>query len=82
MTTLAPIRLVRSRTVQLEDEGPVRVVVDKVPEVSLYQVAVEQVDSGHLLFPELYDSLVEATATLGKRFQSIINRAHNERNAA
>ena len=84
MSALAPIRLVRSKLVTTAEHGRVRVVVDLIPEVNLYQVSTELVDTGEveLVFEELFHTLPEATATLGARFQRITNRAAAERRAA
>jgi hypothetical protein len=82
MTDLAPIRLVRSRIINSPTHGQVRVVVDLIPEVNVYQVCTEIVDSGELVFGEIFSTLPEATATLGARFNRIANRATAEKRSA
>lgn len=79
---LAPIRLVRSRIVNTSEHGQVRVVVDRLPEDELYPVSTELLDSNELVFAEIFGTLTEATATLGSRFQRIVNRATAERRRA
>ena len=79
MTALAPIRLVRSRLITLKAEGQVRVVIDLQPDIGLFQVCTEHIESGHLFFPEVFDSLELASRALGARVTKILNRATAER---